>query len=65
MDSFSEDGIAALEIAEKKAGGLNSVLATLAFGSAELGRGSEVREKRLVLLVRTDPKPNDYVTVFY
>ena len=56
-----EDGIAALEIAEKKAGSLNSVLATLAFAYGRAGRRSDAER---ILAILKDRAHRRYVAAF-
>lgn len=56
-----EDGIAALEIAEKKSGGLNSVLATLGYAYGRAGRRADAER---VLAVLKDRAQRRYVAAF-
>jgi TolB-like protein/DNA-binding winged helix-turn-helix (wHTH) protein len=55
------EGIAALEIAEKKAGGLNSVVATLAYAYAQGGRRADAERALAVLKKRSEDR---YVAAF-
>ena len=56
-----EDGIAALEIAEKKSGGLNSVLATLGYAYGLAGRRADAERALAVLKDRAQRR---YVAAF-
>lgn len=55
------DGIAALEVAEKKSGGLNSVLATLGYAYGRAGRRADAER---VLAVLKDRAQRRYVAAF-
>ncbi len=56
-----EEGIAALEIAEKKSGGINSVLATLAYAYGRAGRRADAERALAVLMDRAQRR---YVAAF-
>lgn len=55
------DGVAALEIAEKKSGGINSVLATLAYAYGRAGRRVDAERALAVLMDRAQRR---YVAAF-
>lgn len=56
-----KEGIAALEIADKKAGGLNSVVATLAYAYGRGGRRADAERALAVLMQRAQER---YVAAF-
>jgi DNA-binding winged helix-turn-helix (wHTH) protein/TolB-like protein/Tfp pilus assembly protein PilF len=56
-----QEGVAALEIAEKKSGGLNSVLATLAYAYGRAGRRADAERALRVLEERAQKR---YVAAF-
>lgn len=56
-----EEGIAALEIAEKKSGGINAVLATLAYAYGRAGRRADAERALAVLMDRAQRR---YVAAF-
>lgn len=55
------EGVAALEIAEKKSGGINSVLATLAYAYARSGRRADAERALAALMDRAQRR---YVSAF-